>query len=326
MPTDNSIASCPLVFACDPGYAMPLATTLLSVAQANRRSWPLQIYILACGFSSNTQAKIADSLPKGSCVIEWVSADVTAFSGFSTIRHISTATYARFLMTNSLPDEISKVLYLDADILVLDDLGTLCETDLGDAVMGAVVDERVTTHIKMGNTSLGGLPLPCVQDYFNAGVLLIDLAKWRTERISQKAIEYLELYPHSAFSDQDALNFACDCKWKRVPSRWNYYQIDLKKSLSDLSDKQRPGIIHFQGWSKPWDPGSLNINARFYDSFRSRTLFARTLGERWRQVPIVIWARLKSILRRSGTVRHLRNRLTWLHSRDESKSARRVSA
>jgi lipopolysaccharide biosynthesis glycosyltransferase len=323
MPTDNSIVSCPLVFACDPGYAMPLATTLLSVAQANRRSWPLRIYILACGFSSNTKAKIADSLPKGSCLIEWVSVDVTAFSGFSTIRHISSATYARFLMTNSLPEEISKVLYLDADILVLDDLGSLCETDLGGAVLGAVVDERVTTHIKMGNTSLGGLPLPYVPDYFNAGVLLIDLVKWRTERISEKAIEYLELYPHSAFSDQDALNFACDGKWKRVPSRWNYYQIDLKKSLSDLSDTQRPGIIHFQGWSKPWDPGSLNINARFYDSFRSGTLFARTLGERWRQVPIVIWACLKNILRRSGTVRHLWNRLT---KRDESKSARRVSA
>ena len=217
-------------------------------------------------------------------------------------------------MTNSLPDEISKVLYLDADILVLDDLGTLCETDLGDAVMGEVVDERVTTHIKMGNTSLGGLPLPCVQDYFNAGVLLIDLAKWRTERISQKAIEYLELYPHSAFSDQDALNFACDGRWKRVDPRWNYYQIDLKKSISDLSDKQRPGIIHFQGWSKPWDPGSLNFNAQFYDSFRCRTLFARTLGEMWRQVPTVIWARLKSILRRSDAVRHLWNRLKSLHA------------
>jgi lipopolysaccharide biosynthesis glycosyltransferase len=326
MSIDNSIVSCPLVFACDPGYAMPLATTLLSVAQANRRSWPLQIYILACGFSPDTKAKIADSLPNGSCFIEWVSVDVAAFSGFSTIRHISSATYARFLMTNSLPEEISKVLYLDADILVLDDLGSLCETDLGGAVMGAVVDERVTTHIKMGNTSLGGLPLPRVQDYFNAGVLLIDLAKWRTEQISEKAVEYLELYPHSAFSDQDALNFACDGKWKRVPSRWNYYQIDLKKSLSDLSDKQRPGIIHFQGWSKPWDPGSLNINARFYDSFRSRTLFARTLGERWRQVPILILARLKSILKRSGTIRQLWNRLTWLHTRDESKSARRVSA
>lgn len=326
MPIDNPIVSCPLVFACDPDYAMPLATTLLSVTEANRRAWPLQIYILACGFSHNIKAKIADSLPKGSCLIEWVSVDVTAFSGFSTIRHISSATYARFLITNSLPEEISKVLYLDADILVLDDLVSLCETELDGAVVGAVLDERVTTHIKMGNTSLGGLPLPCVQDYFNAGVLLIDLAKWRTERTSQKAIEYLELHPHSAFSDQDALNFACDGRWKKVDPRWNYYQIDLKTSISDLRDKQRPGIIHFQGWCKPWDPGSLNVNARFYDSFRSRTLFARTLGERWKQVPIVIWARLKSILRRFGTVRYLWNQLKLLQARDESKSARRLSA
>jgi lipopolysaccharide biosynthesis glycosyltransferase len=305
---------------------MPLATTLLSVTEANRRAWPLQIYVLSCDFSQTIKGKIIDSLPKGSCSIDWVSVDVTAFAGFSTIRHISSATYARFLITNRLPKEISKVLYLDADILVLDDLGSLCETDLGAAVVGAVVDERVTGHIKRGNTSLRGMPLPCVQDYFNAGVLLIDLAKWRAERISQRAIEYLELYPDSAFSDQDALNVACDGRWKRLDPRWNYFQIDLKKSISDLSDQQRPGIIHFQGWSKPWDPSSLNFNARFYDSFRCRTLFARTLGEMWRQVPIVIWARLKSILRRSSTVRHLWKRLKWLHTRGESKSVRRVSA
>jgi lipopolysaccharide biosynthesis glycosyltransferase len=252
--------------------------------------------------------------------------DVTAFSKFSTISHISSATYARFLITDTLPQEISKVLYLDADILVLDDLGPLCETDLGGVVVGAVVDERVTAHIKMGNSSLGGMPLPCVRDYFNAGVLLIDLAKWRAERVSQKAIEYLELYPHSVFSDQDALNFACDGRWQRVDPRWNYYQIDLKKSLSDLSDEQRPGIIHFQGWSKPWDPESLNFNARFYDSFRKRTSFARTLREKWKQVPIIIWARLKSFVRRSGTFRHLWNRVKWLHTRDASKSVRRMSA
>lgn len=326
IPLDNSIVSCPLVFACDPDYAMPLATTLLSVAEANRRRWPVQIYILSCGFSDIMKAKIVDSMPKGSCSIDWISVDLTAFARFSTLRHISSTTYARLLITNILPEDISRVLYLDADILVLDDLSPVCEMDLDNAVVGAVVDERLSTHIKMGNTSLAGMPLPRVQDYFNAGVLLIDLAKWRTERIPEKALEYLELYPHSAFSDQDALNFACDSAWKKLDPRWNYYQIDLKKPVSDLSGGQRPGIIHFQGCLKPWDPSSLNFNAGFYDSFRSRTLFARSYGDRWRHVPIVIWSRLKSILKRSVTVRHVWNQLKWLQSRNGRDAARRLSA
>jgi lipopolysaccharide biosynthesis glycosyltransferase len=310
----NSTVNCPLVFACDQDYAMPLATTLRSVAETNRSEWPLQIYLVSHGFSERTKTKIIDSLPKGSCSIRWEPVDLARFRGFSTLRHISRTTYARLLIPSILPAGIPRSLYLDADLLVLDSLRTICDLDLEGAALGAVVDERLDTYGKMGNTSLAGLPFPRVRDYFNAGALLIDLARWRAERISEKALEYLEQCPNSAYSDQDALNVACDGLWKKLDPRWNYYQIDLKEPVSDLSDNQRPGIIHFHGWSKPWDPGSLNFNARFYDGFRNRTLFALTLGERWRQGPTVIWARLKSILRRSDAVRHLWNRLKSLYA------------
>lgn len=325
MSLNKPTINCPLVFACDPDFAMPLATTLLSIAEANWRAWPLQIYVLSCGFADNVKAKIIGSIPQGSCSITWIPVALTAFARFSTLRHISSATYARLLITNILPKEISRVLYLDADILVLDDLSPVCEMDLDGAVFGAVVDERINAHIRMGKTSLGGMSLPRVQDYFNAGVLLIDLTKWKIARVQEKAMEYLELYPHSAFSDQDALNFACDGAWKRLDPRWNYYQIELKKPISDLSEEQRPGIIHFQGWSKPWDPSTFNSNAKYYDSFRSRTLFALTPGEKWRQAPIAMWSRLKSILRRFTTVRYIRNQLKR-SSRNEANVARRLSA
>lgn len=322
---DSTIVD-PLVFACDGAYAMPLATTLRSIVEANRRVWPLQIYILSNGFSENLKTKIVDSLPTGSCSICWTPVELAAFAGFSTLRHISTMTYARLLIPSILPEGVPRALYLDADLLVLEDLGPIWEMGLDGAVLGAVVDERIDTYVKKGNTSLAGSPLPQVRDYFNAGVLLIDLPRWREEHITEKAMEYLEQCPHSVYSDQDALNVACDGTWKKLDARWNYYQMDLKKPVSDLSDNQRPGIIHFHGWSKPWNPGSLNFNARFYDTFRCRTLFARTLREMGRQVPIVIWARLKNIFRRSGTVRHLWKRLKWLLTRDESKSSRRMSA
>lgn len=293
---------------------MPLATTLRSVVEANERAWPIQVYILSNGFSENLKTKIVYSLPNGSCSICWAPVDLAAFAGFSTLRHISTTTYARLLIPNILPEGVPRALYLDADLLVLQDLGPIWEMSLDGAVLGAVLDERLDTYVKKGNASLERSALPRVRDYFNAGVLLIDLTRWRTAQVTEKAMEYLERCPHSAYSDQDALNVACDGVWKKLDPRWNYYQIDLKRPVSDLSDDQRPGIIHFQGWSKPWDPGSLNFNARFYDGFRSRTLFALTLGERWRQVPTVNWARLKSILRRSDALRHLWNRLKSLHA------------
>jgi lipopolysaccharide biosynthesis glycosyltransferase len=303
---------------------MPLATTLRSIAETNRSAWPFQVYILSDGFSENTKRKVIDSLPKGSSSFRWLPADLAGFEGFSTLQHISTATYARLLISSKLPDRVDRVLYLDADILVLDDLAPIWEVDLEGAVLGAVVDERLSTHIKIGNTSLAGLPR--VRNYFNAGVLLIDLARWRAERIAEKALGYLERCPHSPYSDQDALNVACDGLWKKLDPRWNYYQIDLQKPISDLSAAQRPGIVHFQGWSKPWNPRSLNLNAGFYDSFRTRTLFACTPEERLRHVPLVIWSRLKRVLKRSVVVSHVWNQLRSLRSRDGRNTARRLSA
>jgi lipopolysaccharide biosynthesis glycosyltransferase len=301
---------------------MPLATALRSIADSNPMAWPLGVYILSGGFSEGTKRKITGSLPKASTSIHWVPLDLTPFSRFSTVCHISITTYARLLLSSILPTDITRVLYLDADLLVLDDLAPICTLDLDGAVLGAIVDDRLDKHIKMGNTTLHGGPLPRVRAYFNAGVLLIDLAKWRSERIDKKAMQYLEHCPNSLYSDQDALNFACDGLWKRVDPRWNYYQIDLKGPISDLSGEQRPGIIHFQGGLKPWDPKSLNVNAEFYDNFRSRTLFATTRWERVSNVPLMIWSSLKRVLKQSATFNSVWRRLK---TRDRRKPSRRLA-
>jgi lipopolysaccharide biosynthesis glycosyltransferase len=285
----------------------------------------LEVYILSGGFSDDTKRKITGSLPKESSLIHWVPLDLTPFSRFSTLRHISVTTYARLLISSILPENVTRVLYLDADLLVLDDLAPICNLDLDGAVLGAIVDDRLDKYIKMGNTSLHGGPLPSVRAYFNAGVLLIDLAKWRSERIDERAMQYLERCPNSVYSDQDALNFACDGLWKKVDPRWNYYQIDLNGPIWDLSAEQCPGIIHFQGGLKPWDPKSLNFNAEFYDDFRSRTLFATTRWERLRNIPVVIWSHLKKSLKQSATVSLIWNHLQSLQTRNGRKPSRRLA-
>lgn len=318
--------NCPLVFACDSGYAMQLATALRSAMDVARHRWPVPVYILSGGFSEIARQRITDSLPQGSCSIRWIPVDLAPYAAFSTLRHISTITYARLAMCEVLPRDLRKVLYLDADLLALDDLSPLLDFDLEGAAVGAVVDERLDAYIKAGYTTMAGSPLPHVDHYFNAGVLLIDLPRWRSERISEKAMGYLQRCPHSAYSDQDALNVACDGLWKQLDSRWNYYQIDLRKRLVDLSPAERPGIIHFQGWQKPWDPAALNLDADFYNSFRSRTLFARTTAEVFRQSPLVAWARVKRTLKRSAVVSCLWNRLRAFAARRRRRSSRRASA
>jgi lipopolysaccharide biosynthesis glycosyltransferase len=285
----------PVVLACDNAYLMPLATTLRSIVEANHLSWPVKVHVLSDGISESSRRKVLNSLPDGSASIHWRPVDLAAFRDFSTIYYVSKMTYTRLLIPTLFPDTISRVLYLDTDLLVLDDLTPLWETDLNGSVIGAVLDSGIDLLLKPGEPL--SQQMPRVQEYFNAGVLLIDLERWRQNHISEKALAYLASHPHSPCMDQDGLNFACDRLWEKLDSRWNF-QDHLHKSISQIPSEQRPGIVHFVTCRKPWNPSLPSRDAGFYDVFRSRTCFARTpldkLLDRLRR----FWAHVKDDLKR----------------------------
>lgn len=278
----------PILLACDGGYAAQLATCLRSLAESNTDRWPLDIHVLVEKFPVRLRRRVVNSLPSGSASVRWIDADGRRFAGLSTMPHVSRMTFARLLIPDVMPADTARVLYLDADILVLKGLLPLCASDLGDCPVGAVVDP-VDARIKANPATLPAVPR--VKSYFNAGILLIDLQRWREKRISEKALEYLKLFPFTPYSDQDALNVACDGHWKALDAHWNH-QGHRTTRIADLSESQRPAILHFVSRDKPWKPESFSLNAVLYDSFRQRTLFARTrlqiardaLASRWHQV------------------------------------------
>ena len=278
---------------------MPLATTLRSVTEANRRGWPLDVHVLADEFPNDARMKVLELVPRGSVSIRWVTADLEPFQGFSpgvwidVFGAVSKIIFARFLIPRLFPETVSRVLYLDADLLVFGDLGALWEVDLEGAVVGAVLD-ALDLPLKQGAPGLDGMPR--VHHYFNSGVLLIDLPRWREERISERALEYLTRHPRSPFPDQDALNVACDGLWKRLDPRWNF-QNHYKTRIADMGSAERPAIVHFVTGVKPWKPSSLSVNATLYDAFRSQTCFARTRRDRLSDAVETMWCRLKRCLR-----------------------------
>lgn len=278
----------PLVLACDERYAMPLATTLRSIVESNPTDRPLEIYILTDCIPEHIREKVRNSLPAGSAVIQWIDVDLGLFRDFTTINHISRITYARLLLPRIFPD-ISRVLYLDSDILVLDRLQDLCELELGGKILGAVTD-GLDFQLKAGTSRPA---VPQVQDYFNAGVLLIDLDRWRNARVSEKALEYLAANPASPFSDQDALNVACDGQWARLDGRWNYLVYDEDLAITSLHPDDRPRIAHFVTWKKPWKAACWAANSDLYDAFRGRTQFARSSADRALDILRHVWARFR---------------------------------
>jgi len=211
----------------------------------------------------------------------------------------------RILIPKVFPDTVSRVLYLDSDLLVLDDLTPLWNTDLKETVAGAVVD-FLDGQLRQNQPGLEDVPR--VQQYFNAGVLLINLVRWRQERISEKALAYLVEHPRTLFNDQDALNVACDGLWTKLDSRWNFHDHCGKNILSMGTD-QRPGIVHFIGRAKPWNSSIPNVNASLYDGIRCRTSFARTFEDKLWDTVQCVWVHLKGVLRQYTFLRRAWKRI-----------------
>lgn len=276
-----------IILACDQQYGMPLATALRSIAEHNNSAECLDVAVLTSTFSDAHRDKVLRSVPNGAMSIRWVPIDLTSFATFNTRPCISKMTYARLVAPLHLPPDVSRALYIDADTLILSDLRPLWEMDLQGAVIGAVIDidsQKHSHRLRLRPSWAAGFShISSGLQYFNAGVLLIDIARWREMRISERALEYMTANPDTPLADQDALNVACAGLWTPLDPAWNY-QRHFETRLSSLPSWRLPKIVHFIMDIKPWDPGARSLNARFYDDIRSRTCFARTPKEKVRDL------------------------------------------
>jgi lipopolysaccharide biosynthesis glycosyltransferase len=148
---------------------------------------------------------------------------------------------------------------------VLDDIANLWEKELGGAIIGATRD-YVLPYFRARD---GELPTYIhgrkegTEHYSNAGVMLIDLEKWRQHDVTERSIEYLERLDEPAtFLDQDALNVMCREHWHPISYAWNVWP-DVKVAPEECSLFQaepeqieamrstEASIVHFAGDRKP---------------------------------------------------------------------------
>jgi lipopolysaccharide biosynthesis glycosyltransferase len=160
------------------------------------------------------------------------------------------------LLADLLPRELERVLFLDADLLVLDDLVTLWETPLAGHVLAAVRDSAVPLcSSPRAVKDWGELGIHADAPYFNGGVLLIHLERWRQRHITARARHYLESAREPVdFLHQEALNAAMWNDWKSLDPRWNLIASHAGRSHDPSASPawRQPGIVHFAGRMKPW--------------------------------------------------------------------------
>ena len=164
----------------------------------------------------------------------------------------TTDNYTRLWVGDFFGPEVEKVLYLDADIVVLGDISKLWMVDLEGKMLGAVDIPGSTRGDDLG------LPREC--GYFNSGVLLIDLAQWRSTGALATVLSSLDRRGRTFKDvDQDALNVCFHANRKHLAYKWNvitpFYtpSHDLQLSSEEIDEVKKEGcIIHFNGRSRPW--------------------------------------------------------------------------
>ena len=179
-------------------------------------------------------------------------------AGLPTVGFTRKATWYRILLPELLPG-VDRVLYLDSDLLVLDSLIELAELDLAGNHLAAVTNVFQLDHLHWPERL--GLAGPLA--YFNAGVMLLDLAALRRVRATQELRAYGADHAHElALRDQDVVNVVLGRHRLALHPRWNCMNSVLRFPWSPYAfgagavaeARARPAIRHFEGPSvnKPW--------------------------------------------------------------------------
>lgn len=247
-----------IAVAADANYFDGVAATVLSVARANRAEL-LHFHILDGGLSSGQKRFLADRLSR----VEFHRLDMAdRFTHLPRDYGGSHMTYARVLLGSVITRP--RVLYLDSDLLIAGNIRPLWELEMGNTVVAAARDPGIQW---LKNDLPFDAPDANDHAYFNAGVMLIDLDRWRAQRVETKCLELLSRDPERfRWWDQTAMNFLLRGQVKIVDARWNTWAAAFDEPDADLS---KGTIYHFVGSAKPWTDYLLSrghwVWHRFYD-------------------------------------------------------------
>jgi lipopolysaccharide biosynthesis glycosyltransferase len=250
-----------MIIACaiDNNYIRHCAVMLKSLYDANPKE-DISAYIIHGPIDVSEKKKLTVYLGRFLSSVSFIQIDPKTLEGFPVFGHLPLSTYYRFLIPTILPASLQKVIFLDCDLIVVDSLSGLWNMPLGNHPLAAVTDH----HIKENCQRLG---LSESSGYFNPGVLVINLDRWRKKNILSEGLKFAKSTKATLkHCDQDILNHIfkgdwlhLDTRWNAAPHLWGLCPVPADEAVQsaqqDISARDKPAIVHFagSGIAKPWD-------------------------------------------------------------------------
>ncbi len=262
----------PIFFAVDDGYIPFLAVSLQSLIENSKKENFYLIKILYTNISEENQKKI-QKFEQENVSIEFV--DLNYYiekikDKLYTRDYYSKTTYFRLFIPNLYP-QYTKALYLDSDIVVLEDVADLYNTNMENNLVAAAPDDVIQTIEVFQEYAEKVVGVADYRNYFNAGVLLMNLDELRKFDFQEKFIYSLDKIRFSVAQDQDYLNRLCKGRVKIVDPNWNRMPIAREKqNQGDIK------LIHYNLAYKPWHFEDILYKDYFWN-YAKKTEFFDTI-------------------------------------------------
>lgn len=202
--------------------------------------------------------RITDFCAKKGVQVLYYNVDFSRIKDFpiESYDHLNLSAYLRLFTPVLLPASISKVLYLDCDMMIIGSIKELWNIEMADYAVVAVEERE-----PYDKESPKRLNYPTEFSYFNSGVMLLNLDKLRAINFVDMALSFITSNNNvMRFHDQDVLNALLHKDKKFISIRWNVMDFFLYIKPEVQSDRiedwkeslKCPAIIHFTGPRKPW--------------------------------------------------------------------------
>lgn len=258
-----------ICYCTDSAYVQHCVVSLCSLLKNARDVDKITVYIVSTFLTEEDKRHFHTLTHIRDVTLHFILLDETLLVGFPVHGHVSAAAYLRLVLPDVLPHDVNKILYIDCDTVVLDSLHELYAYDLSQCLLGAVPD----ISFKHAQELFLHQYKKYIREYYNSGVLLINVKAFRSFNLLAKAQAACQTMGVPEYWDQDILNYVLPPEsFLSLPCRYNfwawytpyYVHYDLQ-CIGILKEKLgKPCIVHYIGVEKPWLATTLEMLSSAY--------------------------------------------------------------
>lgn len=263
----------PVFYACDDNFFKYTLVSMFSLRENVAKSRRFRIHILHAGLSEKAR-ELMKGLGRENFEIEFdnVNEYLCSLGKKLPVREsFSGTTYFRMFIADLFPG-YDRAIYLDSDTIVEGDVSELYDVELADNLVAAAHEQVMLQTDVYGNYVEKCLGIDR-NTYFNAGMLVINCAEFRTRNILSSFVKLLKEYNFVVTQDEDYLNLLCKDRVHWLGQEWN---CEIFGNISVPEAEQK--LIHYIMSSKPWRYADCREGERFL-KYADRTLVGAEIRE-----------------------------------------------